>query len=378
MLLDFELVFRGVQFFSTPLHEAAKLGHVAAIKMLIDNGAQKDAVNSEQANALHLAARSGKLPAVRLLISLGLDPNARDNWGRTPLHHAIEEPRNLGIVNALIENGARVDERDAVGTGVLNLAAIANQAAIIATVIRYHGLNPNSDLQDEHSPLGWAIDYNSCLAEFTLLCAGAQLSEQEKENDELVSRSCLNTLRTESDKETMLQALAQESLAPWDPNIIDEVHSTPLITAVKKGCLRCVKFLLKDPRTNPNIQDNEKNTALHHLVKGLPKHGLRSLELCSRLLNLRRTNVGLKDRYGKTARHCIELSKQEGSVLHERCEKLFDLRKMRVQAYLSLKNARCSEQCSEKMCPHLPQLPADICFKIVGMLTEESLPENSK
>ena len=47
---------------------------------------------------------------------------------------------------------------------------------------------------------------------------------------------------------------------------------------------------------------------------------------------------------------------------------------MKVQLYLSLKNARCSEQCQEQECSHAIRLPADICMKMFPPPTKNSLP----
>ena len=365
---------------NTPLHIAAAYGHIPAINTLIELGAQKDAVNALGATALHQAAGQGKTAAVIALIKdHGFDPHAVDRGGRTPLLYAADENGNIETFNALITCGARVNQRDYSGTSILHYAARHNKAAIIISLIRDHHFNPNSETNHRETPLGLAIETASCLAEFALLYMGAAINDEEKDIYRSHSRSCLRFLTTSADRETILRAFEQGSLAPWNTNSLDGLKF-PLIRAAIKGCLSCTKLLLKDPRTDPNLQDDEKETALHHLIRNWHSRNAYSKPaICSLFLNLRRTKVGIKDGAGSTPRQILDETIQKGySRFSEKLaelSRLFDLRKMRVQLYLSLKNARCSEQCEQAPCLHSAHLPADIRFKIAALLTEESLPK---
>ena len=368
----------------TCLHTAALHGHVEAINALIAFGVEKDArsVRGENsltetgATALHEAAGAGKTMAVLELIQVHqLDPNAQTQSGKTALHYAAENCGTYETIKALLENGALIDTCDQYGRSILHFAAKDNKPLMIAELVKNHTIDPNKVDNEGNTPLGLAINNLRCIAEFTLRCAGAQLSDEEKDRYSFTP-SCLNELKTDVDKETRLEALAQKSLAPWDPNIRCYNNSTPLICAAKRGCHECALFLLNDPRTDPNIQDSQLKTALHHLIENWSPNG-RMGPICARLLNLQRTNVGLKDNTGRAARQYLDKLILDGfkEWAISECEGLFNLRKMRVQLYLSLKNARCSEHCSEKVCSHRTRFPTDICLKIARMLTEESLPK---
>ena len=367
--------FNDLIHFSTPLHMAAYEGQVDAIKVLLENGANKDAVDEVDKTALHWAATAGKVPALLTLLDAGLEVNARDACGRTPLHCAAEVG-TYEVIAELIQHGAKVDVVDLLGYSILHLAIQYNKASIIAPLIRDYNLSLTSLTHEGTSLLGIAKEHGRCLAELTLRSAGAQLTDAEKEKYRNSHPSCLSALTSQSDRQTLLEALARRSLAPWDPNVIDSSNETPLIKATKKDCVSCIKLLLKDPRTNPNIQDGKRKAALHHAAAFDRQWGYGP-EICALLMNLQRTNVAIKDSDNKTARDSIPkglpLPSFNGNL--EKIIRVFDLRKMKVQLYLSLKNARCSEQCSKAKCSHATQLPADICLKIARMLTEESLPK---
>ena len=74
----------------TPLHLAAFFGAPAAAALLIDRGADVEAVadNEMLVRPLHSAAAGGHREIVALLLGRGADPNATQQHGFTPLHAA--------------------------------------------------------------------------------------------------------------------------------------------------------------------------------------------------------------------------------------------------------------------------------------------------
>ncbi|KAI5785427.1 ankyrin repeat protein, partial [Pyronema domesticum] len=81
---------------------------------------------------LHFAARHGNLPVLELLLQYGADEDAVDQFGCTPLHHAagacrekdlsedITEQERLAVVEALLDAGANMDIRDKIGNTPLH------------------------------------------------------------------------------------------------------------------------------------------------------------------------------------------------------------------------------------------------------------------
>ena len=91
----------------TPLHLAAFFGQTAAVRFLLERGAQVDASGAGwmTGTALHSAASGRHADVIALLLGAGADPNARQSGGWTPLHAATangDEPS----VRLLLDAGA--------------------------------------------------------------------------------------------------------------------------------------------------------------------------------------------------------------------------------------------------------------------------------
>ena len=96
----------------TPLHLAARNGHVAACAFLVQEmRCDVDARDDDGQTAAHVAASSGRLETLRLLRANDADLDARDRDGRTPLHVAASGAfANAGPVARAFFVDEEVDE----------------------------------------------------------------------------------------------------------------------------------------------------------------------------------------------------------------------------------------------------------------------------
>jgi len=90
------------------LHEA-RTGKVERLRALIqaDPGLARASWEGAQLGPVGAAAQAGHLEALRVLLDAGADPRERDQQTRTPLHHAA----NAAVASLLLERGVPPDVR---------------------------------------------------------------------------------------------------------------------------------------------------------------------------------------------------------------------------------------------------------------------------
>jgi ankyrin repeat protein len=178
---------------NTPLHWAAFHGQLAAVKALIDAGADVKAKNNYGAfqpgdlggalssasgthqdpvfllqshgvnasdmqngyTALDLALFASKhKEIVDLLLAKGADVNARAASGATPLFWAVLRDQKDDVLT-LLAKGADVNLSDAWGDTILDMAIRAQFAQLIPILVE-HGADVNAQDQSTNRPLNYA------------------------------------------------------------------------------------------------------------------------------------------------------------------------------------------------------------------------------
>lgn len=104
------------------------------VTVLLDYGASLDDHGRYELTALHYAVRGGKLPLIKLLLERGAQVNALDEDGLTPLLH-LSRTRSkadpIPVMELLVAGGANVDARDEVqGTLLMYFARRGNAEAV--------------------------------------------------------------------------------------------------------------------------------------------------------------------------------------------------------------------------------------------------------
>jgi ankyrin repeat protein len=73
-----------------PLNSAAAGQHLGIARLLLDNGADPNAIQEGGFTPLHSAAQNGQVDMVRLLLERGADPGIRAQDGKTARDYALE------------------------------------------------------------------------------------------------------------------------------------------------------------------------------------------------------------------------------------------------------------------------------------------------
>ena len=143
------------------LHKAASEGDAGSLQQLLENGHSpkarggitcwlRGASETPSRTPLHYAAKSGHLICIRLLLKYGADPNSKDGDGYTPLHYlsqmfnpGSDRHDNLSqCVISLIECGANVRIRNNSGRTALEIAQ-TQKNAICQDALKQHCMYSN-------------------------------------------------------------------------------------------------------------------------------------------------------------------------------------------------------------------------------------------
>jgi len=111
------------EFGQRPLQIASLHGRARAVAVLLDHGADLEAVDQNGRTALHSACHQGELDVAKQLIARTANVNASDHNGMTPLHDVVEwSPEQSELVRLLIESGCELGSQNKDGETPLDIA----------------------------------------------------------------------------------------------------------------------------------------------------------------------------------------------------------------------------------------------------------------
>ena len=97
----------------TALLDAAAAGDVAAIRLLLQQGADVNGQDTNQDSAIRKATAKDSLAAVRFLVEKGANVNVANLQGRTPLMEAAQNHKHdplVGQFRSVCESGSGLRE----------------------------------------------------------------------------------------------------------------------------------------------------------------------------------------------------------------------------------------------------------------------------
>lgn len=131
----------------TPLGYAAHFGSREAVQVLLDNGAEINAVSHSKHpfipsnTALHAAiAGARKVEVIKLLLASKAQTDSFDSNGHTALHTAAFHEDNLEIIRLLVKHGADVNARIEGGDTALSLAVRQGNSRVAALLREFGAL----------------------------------------------------------------------------------------------------------------------------------------------------------------------------------------------------------------------------------------------
>ena len=139
----------------TPIYEAAAHNHSELVKLLLDYGADINAVTNAGETPLHGAVAAHHLWMVKLLLDNEADINASLATGQTPLRLAVIKGYR-DIVALLLHRGAQVNIRGKTGLTPLHWATLKGQPDIVSLLLT-HGANVSTQDDAGRTPLDWVM-----------------------------------------------------------------------------------------------------------------------------------------------------------------------------------------------------------------------------
>lgn len=293
----------------SPLHFAAEWDYLTMAEILLDRGADPNAVDETGNTPLHLASHGYDVGMTRLIAAHGADVNARDADGTTPLFDAVGS-RLAEMVQLLIDAGADVSVRDDDGRTAMSFAiqpdssdtvgrmseqgeveyidsrsAVRQTMFLLAQHIGMDNLSPHEatavgDLErvraylfssprllDERDHFGftllhYAAAYSHVSVVELLLRCGARVDGEDEDGGAPIHQAARFG-------HTEIVRLLLEYGA--DAGVKDNLDSTPLHEAVYHAPAELVRLLLEHG-ADPNAADSDGNRPLHFVDDDRPEN----------------------------------------------------------------------------------------------------------
>ncbi|XP_017587682.1 PREDICTED: ankyrin-1 isoform X7 [Corvus brachyrhynchos] len=138
----------------SPIHMAAQGDHLDCVRLLLQYSAEIDDITLDHLTPLHVAAHCGHHRVAKLLVEKGAKPNSRALNGFTPLHIACKK-NHIRVMELLLKTGASIDAVTESGLTPLHVAAFMGHLPIVKTLLQ-RGASPNVSNVKVETPLHMA------------------------------------------------------------------------------------------------------------------------------------------------------------------------------------------------------------------------------
>jgi ankyrin repeat protein len=189
--------------------------------------------------------------AIKMLLDQGANPNIMLNDGFIPLIYAAQEGK-LKICSLLIEKGAIVDTRSANGQTAL-FAAVRNRHLKVAEFL----INKDTDINTRdflgRTPLLYAAAYGDSLMCVKLLSCNANLAIKDDDEVNALMAAVINN------RINIVSLLVQKGMSV---NTKDINGMTPLMIACGNGNIKLANLLIKNKAEINTVNNNENSLTI--------------------------------------------------------------------------------------------------------------------
>ena len=158
-------------FNETPLHATCRKGYCDMMEILLENGADVQAVDSNGDAPIHIVCKGLRLDCLKVLLqSKECDPNQQNSDGDIPLHIMCKmentETIYLNMIEILLENGADIQAVDSNGDAPIHIVCKNLKLNCLKVLLHRKTCDPNQQNVNGDTPLhivcgkGKYIDYH--------------------------------------------------------------------------------------------------------------------------------------------------------------------------------------------------------------------------
>lgn len=234
----------------TALHNAAYIGSLALVKLLLENKADVNARTNDEETPLHFAAREGHRLVAQALLEGMTDIEKKNSKGETPFMLAVER-RHVKTVQDLLRSKKGLDFPFH-STAILQQETVLK--ALLACGNEWDCSKPD-EMQSRNTPLHLAVQLELTRAVELLHEAGADLNARNEDDETPLFLAALT-----GNVEILRLLLASGA----DVDTPDSSGRTPLYAASLEGHVETVRALLEnDPKPDVNYANARGWVPLH-------------------------------------------------------------------------------------------------------------------
>ncbi|NWH77363.1 ANK1 protein, partial [Piaya cayana] len=218
----------------SPIHMAAQGDHLDCVRLLLQYSAEIDDITLDHLTPLHVAAHCGHHRVAKLLVEKGAKPNSRALNGFTPLHIACKK-NHIRVMELLLKTGASIDAVTESGLTPLHVAAFMGHLPIVKTLLQ-RGASPNVSNVKVETPLHMAARAGHIDVAKYLLQNKAKANAKAK--DDQTPLHCAARIGHNG----MVRLLLENSA---NPNLATTAGHTPLHITAREGHVDTALALLE-------------------------------------------------------------------------------------------------------------------------------------
>lgn len=224
----------GGELQATPLHWATRQGHLDAVVILMNAGADSTIRDAEGCSCIHLAAQFGHTALVAYFIARGVSPDLVDRVGMTPLMWAVWKVCSLDPTRLLLTLGASINLIDHQGNTALHWAILSRNASAISTLILQGHASLHTPNNRGETPL------SMLQSQVGSIWVSPKVSDVIKEHSESKSNNCL--YRITHDKRMRWWCMVGTPFMAF--YIAGAILGTNLIVIIKVFLLVCLYIVI--------------------------------------------------------------------------------------------------------------------------------------